>query len=370
MDILKGGACIIVLCQHFTLAFANNMLWCDGVFKIKCLAFLFNGNFAVNIFLILSFYLTAKKVFENNISTRDIASMTAKRYLRLAIPITISSFFALVLQKSVGYYNQSVSAIDNNLWLADYYKDGLSIKSFISSSVYGTLWNGDWKFNGPFWMLTLLFMGFFLTLILSFVVKHLRGRYLAILFCCVVFVIYYLQNSMLICSALGVLIATVNLRKSSCVTIVFWKKIVYIIALAILLLVLGFEKDIINFLLTIVRQQSYILQYPFWNGIIAFLFIMICILLFRDNKTIINKNNVALFVGKQSMGIYLFHWPIICSFSSYMYLLFYNSVGIPFLILLFIITFFICLGIAWLYTFFIETRLLKYINNKVDNLFE
>ena len=121
IDGLRGGACVVVYLQHFTLAFANNMLYDNGCFRIKPLAFMFNGNFAVCLFLIISFYLTSKNILTKNVTSRDIGLMSVKRYMRLTIPIIIVCLFVILIQLTFGFYNQEVSTIDNNTWFDDYY---------------------------------------------------------------------------------------------------------------------------------------------------------------------------------------------------------------------------------------------------------
>lgn len=369
LDAVKGIAGIIVFLQHFSLAFANDKLWIwrEGVFRIKPLHFMVNGNFAVNLFLIISFYLTSKSILQRELSTKDVGRMAIKRYVRLVIPVAVCSVFVLVVSRTVGFYNQKISLIDNNSWLDDYYEKKLTLRALIKSALYGVLWNGDYTFNGPFWMLTTLFTGFFLTIIITCVIKHINKPSMVVLSLMVLFLIYYFQCSMQCSSILGTFLGFLDTRGY----LIGKKKQTHLLSVAVffLLLLSGYTVDFIKKMPSLVRAGSYLRQAPFWYAILAFLVLLVGLLDFSDCD-LQNSNRIVL-MGKHSMGLYLFHWPIICSVSCKFYMQYVNNYPTRggfwiFFSFLMVITFLLTMGVSFLYTIFIEEKLIKWINAIID----
>jgi len=119
LDVVKGVACLIVFFCHYYGAFIQKPLY-------KPVNGFLNGNLAVCIFLLISsFFLCEKLLIVDN--CENIGKMCIKRYFRLVIPIFVSSFFALLLQDTIGFHNFEAGSVLNN-----FDRSKLIIRSLVS----------------------------------------------------------------------------------------------------------------------------------------------------------------------------------------------------------------------------------------------
>ena len=105
---------------------------------------------------------------------REVGKMCIRRYLRLFFSVLIASLFAYALQETVGFHNIELGDMLKNEWIKSYYTDPLELGKVFYTSLYKVLWQGNYEFDPPLWMLTTLFKGSYLAIILSLIVKYLK----------------------------------------------------------------------------------------------------------------------------------------------------------------------------------------------------
>lgn len=199
LDGLRGLAALIVVFYHYLLSFYPALFTArlnhshtsqniEATIGRSIFSFLFNGNFAVCLFFVLSGYVLSMNFFFNKNRDSPVSGIL-KRYPRLVIPIVVSVLLSYVILLSHGYSNiQTGDYTFNNFWLTNLWKispDFLSAlkEGFIDSVFYG----GNIEYNPVVWTMNVEFMGSMLVFSFLAVFGKIKSRFiiyvvLAILF--------------------------------------------------------------------------------------------------------------------------------------------------------------------------------------------
>lgn len=166
LDGLRGLLALIVFGEHFLKTFYPTALthetiwsggsWMDIAWVFSPLTFLYNGGFAVAGFFVLSGYLLTRSVWYTKRGGGTFhLKQIVRRYLRFAVPITLSLFTILILGQ-LGY-------LDNTAFIAEY---GSSLKSIyylpepltfievFKQGFFTSLFAFDFSHNPVLWVMT------------------------------------------------------------------------------------------------------------------------------------------------------------------------------------------------------------------------
>jgi len=335
LEALRGIASLVVFIWHFLIAFYpkttgyydnNSGLMGNPLFA------LINGSAAVVFFFVLSGFVLTYKFFLTNDNSYLVNSIL-KRYFRLVLPILISIMLSYLLFSMNFYYYESASEITRSKWLvkfANSQKGGNIIPSFIEAflqGIYFCLFKGESYYNNNLWTMKVEFFGSIISFCISPIIIHSKKIGIA-LFSLILFFIFYFSNTYYVSFLSGTLIAywfsrkkTFKISKLSTVIIIFLSFIL-----------MGFFKPVHfyeflnNQFISINKLRIYL--YTFASILI--------IMLFLSNVSFKKYFNgkVGMFLGNISFPLYLLHSIIICSFSSYIYLVLYRYITEPILLLL------------------------------------
>lgn len=200
LDGLRGVAAFIVVFHHFILAFypalffgssaidhlrSGEALFMSGsVFNI-----LYNGNFAVCIFFVLSgFVLSHKFLLQKDHSI--LTESAVKRYVRLAVPVAFSVFCAFVLMELHLFYNQQAADLSGSSWLGSFWNFTPSFPDAFNQAFYGTFFGDVFTYNATLWTIAQEFLGSFLIFGFLAFFGRMRNRYWAYLFA----ILFFLQT--------------------------------------------------------------------------------------------------------------------------------------------------------------------------------
>lgn len=359
LSAIKGIACLHIFLVHYLASFGTELFGVGRLLAFRPFKVITTGAFSVSIFLQISAFLICEKMNHTD-DIKTVGTMCIKRYFRLMIPIGIASVFALLLQNTIGFYNVEVGQAINNPWIRDYYTTPLNIRDLITSVLYGVLWNGNYDFVAPFWMLKTLFIGSYLAIILSMIIRRTSNRYSRYGILVFVLLIYVFLNSEYISIVLGVLWSNIDndfFRKNRDEIGVFRFIAVLSIVMFFCALV-GYCRDV-----TLMDSLLY-LEQNFWNAILSFLMLVCLSYVFSFGD--IREDGILARSGSISMGVYLFHWPVICSISSLAYLrlvLQYSDMSIIAHGVHFFVTLMLVLGLAILYNVTFEKGLNRILKN-------
>lgn len=184
---LKGiGAGIVYLC-HFVFTFYYGMYSLEvsdchlpGNMEIAIgrspLNILFNGNFAVRLFLVMSGYVLCLGYFRTKDKKRLLIS-AGKRYIRLLPPILISNGLICLLMLAGAYQNVAVSELTGSFWLAGFNRCIPKITDAVVEAVFGCFFQGSNQYNGVLWTIPFLFLGAMLVYAIAWLIGDKKWRY-------------------------------------------------------------------------------------------------------------------------------------------------------------------------------------------------
>lgn len=184
---LKGiGAGIVYLC-HFVFTFYYGMYSLEaadchlqGNLEILIgqspLNLLFNGNFAVRLFLVMSGYVLCLGYFRTKDKKRLLIS-AGKRYIRLLPPILICNVLICLLMMAGVYQNVSVSELTGSFWLAGFNRCEPKISEAVVEAVFGCFFLGTNQYNGVLWTIPYLFLGAMMVYAVAWLFGEKKWRY-------------------------------------------------------------------------------------------------------------------------------------------------------------------------------------------------
>ena len=310
-DGLRGLAALKVMLCHFVAAFLPSLLrgnygdleqaknplsLVEKIIGSPVFTVLFNGNFAVLIFFVLSGYVLSSPALKND--NQKIRSRFWGRYLRLNIPVCVACILSWCALKIGLYYNLDAGVITNSKWLLQQYARDVSFKELIEiATIKGVL--GEGVLIPPMWTIRVELIGsvvLLATLMLS------------------------PANRQVACIAV-VSIAVLLLRTADTIYLLCffagclcnWMTVSRRIALPLFLvgLILGsYQPDGVTFMLPSLTADSKTL----YNAISA---VSLTIALCRGGLFARSlANPYVQYLGKVSYSIYLLHFILLCSVSS------------------------------------------------------
>lgn len=312
---IRAIACISIFCCHFTGAFIP---YIQSVLVQTPLNIFVSGNKMVRVLFVLSGFVISYKYFLGK-SYDNIPTDMMKRYWRLMPSVLVINIIICLLMKLGLLYNiqaGQLSGSDN--FLSIFNTMAPDWKACIIEGSWTCFLNGANGYNGPLWTMTYEFYGSLLILAILYLSQKqpiIRTFFYIIFFITFNSYYTYFVLGMLICEIFQSKQLNNYLKKNSIINnIVFFLSFYYI--------------STINLNDTIKETRI--------------LFAVGLILLFETllNSSLLEKllgNKFMTKMGGISYAVYLVHWPIIESFSSFLYIKLYDYNHlkvIPFIFLL------------------------------------
>lgn len=321
LEASRGIAAVIVLAHHFFMSFIPPF---EPSIIGRWYYVFVNGTGAVHFFFVLSGFVLCWAYFK----TGDVNKLREgffKRWPRLAAPVlitTISSFFLFYFGL---YYFEGASKISESEWLS---KFGFALKPDFHPNLYqaiaqglNTFITGDANYNINLWTMKPEFMGSMVVFITAaFISLVLSFEYLLISF------------FLLSLWALGIygdifpFIAGIFLSAGLTKYQPKIKTPLAIFAIVLGIFLLGYAIPDKNYLWF--KYLNYFQIAPFKIEIIAHAIgsSLIIFAIMTNSKVYEFLNNrFCKYLGIFSFPLYLVHTLVICSFASYVYLLFNQS---------------------------------------------
>ena len=333
---MKGMGALIVLFHHFFYCFYPLFL-AEGqthsfVEQIPVVNLFLNGNFAVCLFLMLSGYLVSLQCSTYH-SLSDYSEAIPKRYLRLALPLLVPTLFAFLLYSFGLFRIHEVSTELMNGMTVDYYQD-IKPHHLLASLVLAPF--GYSILNGPYWMLDAILLGSYLVMLVHLVCGKLpMGK--RILFLLFMLSITYYYHPYYACPLAGVLLREIEIKMTPLKN--GWRHVLSLIFFVISIALCCLQEGVFQFNIHL-------------NALSASCFIL---------SVLVSPLLRALFslrvmdaAGRISMGIYVFHWPVICSFSCWLFLQGWMSVSTVTMSVLFLLSAGLIVMLAWAYHRWVE----------------
>lgn len=312
---------MIVVVSHFFQVFAPSVF--EGREEIEHFAFegiaartpfnlLFNGNFSVCLFFVLSGYVLSYRFF----GTGDrfiVYSSAIRRYFRLAVPAVASVLLAyLILVLDLGAYDNIRGMTLSSM--PDPFAADANLLVMLKESLFHTFFTYGSLYNPVLWTMTYELFGSFMIFVFLIVCGRHRIRYAvyAILICLFI-------DSYYLGFVLGVLLSDVTNSERERPALIHRSWI------QLLLLCAGIYLGSYPYVAPQGTVYS-ILQwgasnfdfFVFYHVIGSFL--ILTVLLHSNRMQSIFSHRFFAYLGKISFSLYLVHFTVICSFGSYVFL--------------------------------------------------
>jgi len=322
LDGVRGWASFAVLLHHLLMCFlvfttpflrydrerlvrdisSNNYLdFLAGIF----VNFITDGHLAVLIFFVLSGY--ALSVGQLNLAKRKLALATTSRYFRLMMPILITSLIAYLLLKLNLMFNLQVATTPEKSsgWLGTFYKFDANIKDVIRFSFYDVFFNYDYvkTYNSSLWTMPIEIAGSFMIYAYLGIFRTTEKINWKLVLPSTIAL--FLVKPLFSCFLIGYVIAELNKKYNGDYFFVFLK-----------------TKNMEIFFISIFFISATLSTY-FRNNDYEACFFASCIVLsasFSKNLKSFFSNRLSSYLGRISFPLYLIQIPIICSWSSFLYL--------------------------------------------------
>lgn len=355
---LRGLATVMVLFSHLGVIFYPAYYWggteshneiLEYIFGSTPLAFLFSGNSAVMIFLILTGFGSYMVCDRGREYCVKYASL---RFFKLSILMFCSTIIIWLLFKFQLVYYYDIIEDTCTIWIQGY----SPFNNNLSSLVFDNWFSVSSRYNGTLWTMQSIFSGSIICVLIYCLWGNLNGAWMPPLIIGFFFVImgmcYY------VAPILGYTLACC------------YKKGIYhqisikagLGMLAIGIFLCGFPMvNKSEFVLYCFLPQGYV---EYYHIIGAYLLVYACLFSVSIKKAIGNKIFVAL--GKYSMSIYILHFAVLISITSYLFMKLKNLLSYNIVVLIvWMITMVVTCGLA-----IPLKKIIEMVYNIMDNGYE
>ncbi|ARO67779.1 acyltransferase [Xylella fastidiosa subsp. pauca] len=323
VDGLRGIAAFNVAVAHFVGAFLPSMLHKNypslgknqhpsGLFDVltsPMVSIFYNGHFAVLIFFVLSGYVLTMPYYTQGESSGVLSKRLWGRYLRLNIPICFAISISYVVYVSGLYLNVPAADMSGSIeWLKNFFPSGISLSDAVKESVFQSIIFGNSALIPPLWTLKIEFIGS-LYVLLFYISKPKRYTFVSVLMVLLLIYAIHKQDSIYFYAIfLGSFLN--QLKKSSRLKVVFFFIGFYFGGFQ-------FENSIYNFLPRVMVGDLEVWDKKTFYNLIGACFITASVVQGFGEKIL--QWRIPQFLGGISFSLYLLHFVVLCSFSSYVY---------------------------------------------------
>lgn len=304
LDGIRGWASLMVLFSHLVVFFLANTIpelkpWIFGIAT--------DGNLAIFIFFVLSGFVLSIGYVQTG-KRGIITALAIRRYARLAIPIVCTVFFAYLLLEFDLFYNIEAGNLSSNTWISGFYTFSPDLLNSMKFALYGvfTYWDGALSYNPVLWTMSIELWGSFVVFSICALVLNLRKRMLILVF--ILIYLYAVNNIYYLPFVCGICIAIFHHQPN--------KKIAkYVSFLSPIILGL-----VVYYSCSTMRGGIFGLPAMPRNDTLnilvatAVVFVASCTPLVRN----FFQNRLSRYLGSISFPLYLTHFLVLCSFSSFM----------------------------------------------------
>jgi len=295
IDGIRGWASLIVMMFHL---FYETFGSAFPIYRSFYFKFFFDGNLAVYIFFILSGDVLSN-VFLNKYNYNLLAKLVLKRYFRLTIPVFVSCLAVFVLMKfDLTFNKEAAEILKQNNWLNQFLSFRENFSKLFHYSFIGVYANHNMQvtYNPFLWTMSFEFIGSFLVFAFLGIYPYLKKPFYVVIF---IIILCLILGSVFTLFFVGMLLSM--LRKSGYFNKGSNKKITWILILSLCAL---------NFYLRQINHNP---------SQVTILISSFLVLAFYKNEFFIQffSNKFSKYLGKISFPLYLIHFSIIVSFTSY-----------------------------------------------------
>jgi peptidoglycan/LPS O-acetylase OafA/YrhL len=313
LDGIRGIAAFAVFVCHFIQVFVPHVYYLDAAqghglwedeFATSPFNIIVNGNFAVCLFFVLSGFVLSHRFLDTG-DLDGLRRLAIKRYLRLALPVLAAVLLAWAILAAGSYSYGAVQPVTRS-GMKDVYDAFVPFWAAVEEGVVGVFFRGEWNLNPVLWTMRIELYGSFLVFGLLALFGRTGYRWLVY---GVAIAIFY--ESYYLAFLLGIALADLQLRADH-------RDAPLPVTLGAVMLGLylgsypyyGAEQGIWSVLPAVGTAHKPVLYHILGAAVLiqaANRFTGARLLLARP---------LFRFLGRISYGLYLIHFPLVCSVSA------------------------------------------------------
>lgn len=331
---IRGIAALVVIFDHLHLAFfvetdQTIASYLNTHFPLLIskagqyfVAGLYDGNFAVWVFWVMSAFVLSRKYFQLTKTDRGLdgaeylTRSVIKRYPRLFVPILASVLFAFIILSAGWMTNndlgERLGQHTSEGWLFTFYEFEPSLTQAVKSAVWDTFFNfnRDTTYNTVLWTMQPEFFGslFLFGFLSLFGNKTIRWFAYPV----IILILYFKELHWLNAFLLGIVLCdlyenTVIFAKAGSVLKPGWLQALFGLGVMVLI------------------------GAPNYGGVFHLIIAVVLIFLALSTKGVagVFSAKLPVYLGKISFSLYLIHVPILCSATGFIYRIVENRMGYP-----------------------------------------
>lgn len=185
LDGLRGVAACMVFSAHLMIALMPAVVTFnpseahfgrfDTALGLSLFGWIWNGEFAVCIFFVLSGFVLSEFA---SVTKLSFPAMVVRRYFRLALPMLITSFIAYLIMLAGLYKNFDASQVATKSgWLSMWYR-AFEPSFFVMAkeALYGAFAEGRAHYNSNLWTMRIELIGSVLVYLVHFLFRNVTAR--------------------------------------------------------------------------------------------------------------------------------------------------------------------------------------------------
>lgn len=373
LDGIKGLACLMVAACHYHALFGA-AFWGADTLAARTDWF-YNGPLCVRMFFLVSAFLLAVKVYRSE-EQHMVQHTVIKRYLRLALPLLAVTLCIWVMEQAGVFHNMELTDLCQDPDYTGGYTEPHSFYQVFTTSLGTTLLSGDCSFNNKFWMMTWMFYGDILALIMALVTRCRRRAAFALFDVGIVLTLFTVQN--LFPFMLGTALAywyvhirqekkteADSCRRNRVLSGIGWTLV--FLGAALLIEFKGYLIVALDGVAERIPELGFLINGNTYNAI-GILFLLLAVMHLPVLQRILGCVPLRK-LGNVSYYVFLVHWPIMCSFSAGVFLHYRGMMADELLArILFCVTMGITILVSWIFTVTYEricTRVTKTVLDRV-----
>jgi peptidoglycan/LPS O-acetylase OafA/YrhL len=165
----------------------------ERIISAPFLSILWNGNFPVCVFFVLSGYVLSAR-FSRNGDLSQLTTMALRRYFRLGVPVLGSVLFAYAVLRLGIASNIRIGEMTGSAWLAHFWQFDPTFSAALANGLYGAMFAGSSEFVPVLWTMRVELLGSFL--VFGYAALAPRGRLAPFFFVVIVVAIASIDPAM------------------------------------------------------------------------------------------------------------------------------------------------------------------------------